>query len=137
MRGWLVLPVAALLIAGCGAPPHTSGGPLGPSAQARKPAPAQAQEPNPANGFEPGQILVKPAPGESLDDLKRKFGADNVQPYRPEGMDENLRIELGLDEWVVIIVPEGSELGALGGLIEDGDVVDSRLVPKGQGQRPI
>jgi len=32
----------------------------------------------------------------------------------------------------VIIVPEDSELGALSGLIEDGAIVDGRLVPKGQ-----
>jgi hypothetical protein len=137
MRSWLLLPVAALLVAGCGVQPHISGGPIGPSVQTRKPAPSQAQEPSPATGFEPGQILVKPAPGQSLDDLRRKFGAENVQPYRPEGIDDNLRLELGLDEWVVIIVPEGTELGTLGGLIEEGEIVDSRLVPKGQGQRPI
>lgn len=137
MRMWLALPVVGLLVAGCGVSPHISGGPLGPTIPPRKPIPSAAQEPSPAIGFEPGQILVKPAPGQTLDDLRRKFGAENVQPYRPEGMDDSLRLEFGLDEWVIIIVPEGTELGALGGLIEEGIVVDSRLVPKGQGQRPI
>lgn len=125
-----------VLAAGC-APvaPHTSGGPIGPSVQARKPAPPpEAQEPNPAAGFEPGTILVKPGPGQSEEDLKRRFGENNVQPYRPEGIDENLAAELGLEGWFVIKVPEGDELGALSGLIENGDVVDARLAPRSGGR---
>ena len=51
--------LASLVVTGCTpVTPHTSGGPIGPSVQARKPAPPpSAQEPNPAAGFEPGAIL--------------------------------------------------------------------------------
>ncbi|MCS6800394.1 MAG: hypothetical protein RMM58_07850 [Chloroflexota bacterium] len=137
MRRWLAVSVAAMLVTGCGVSPYVSGGPIGPTVQTRKPSHAQPRDPSPATGFEPGQILVKPAPGQTLDDLRRQFGAENVLPYRPEGMDDSLRLEFGLDDWVIILVPEGTELGALNGLIEEGIIVDSRLVPRGQGQRPI
>ncbi|MCL6649651.1 MAG: hypothetical protein K6U89_15115 [Chloroflexi bacterium] len=130
MRRWLAFPLAALLMAGCMVPPYTSGGPIG-GAPPRRSVPA-SQEPSPATGYEPGQILVRPAPGQTLEDLQRRFGAENVRPFAPEGMDDSLRLEFGLDQWYVIIVPEGSELGGLSGLIEDGAIVDGRLVPKGQ-----
>jgi hypothetical protein len=131
-----LLLAAIALASGCTpVAPHTSGGPIGPSVQARKPTPPpQASDPSPAAGFEPGTILVKPAPGQSEDDLKKQFGSDNVQPYRPDGIDENLAAELGLDGWFVIKVPEGDELGTLSGLIENGEVGDARLAPKPSGQ---
>lgn len=127
-----LLALSFLLIACTGKPPIVTGGPIGPTVKNVKPVPApQIEEPSPATGFQPGEILVKPAPGVTEDDLKKRFGADNVRPFTPEGIDESLRAEFNLDEWFIIKVPEGEEVGIAGGLVEKGDIVgDVRLSPK-------
>lgn len=131
MKRWLIVSLLALAMSGC-AGVHTDGGPIGPTVQNKKPAhQASTQQPDSSQQQigKPGQILVKPGPGQSLDDLQRRFGAENVSPYRPDGMDDSLALEFGLKDWYVIRVPEGKELEILGELADEGGYGDLKIMP--------
>ncbi|MCS7002284.1 MAG: hypothetical protein NZ518_05480 [Dehalococcoidia bacterium] len=136
MRRVLLAALSATLVvltACADAPPRRVGGPLGSQTPTTIRTPTPTPNPNrdltPPGGFQPGQILVQPAPGVTRDDLERQFGAGNVRPYTPSGLDDTMILEFGADNWFQIQVPSGNELGAINGLRDQGRITGYGLLP--------